>query len=169
MTLAKILSKVTELRAITAAIIAAEEKVKTLKAQQTDLSEMVIPAMMEEAGLRTLQLTDGAEVRLVDEIHPSIPKQTQDLAFEWLRERRLDGIIKRDIALQFPRGQEADADKLLFHLSTHKYGEPKLTDKTHVHPATLKATIKQLYEDGIEVPQDLFGTYHRTVTLVVGP
>jgi len=74
-------------------------------------------------------------------------------AFKWLRHNNFDAIIKRNIILNFGKGEDQKADKVKEELMKLGYAPQ---DKSGVHPMTLKAFIRERIEAAQPIPQDLF-------------
>jgi len=89
-------------------------------------------------------------------VHASIPVARREEAFTWLREQGLDDIIKNDVICTFGKGQDNMAKDVVGILSERGF-EPNT--KTHVHPSTLKAFIKERVTDGKPIDLDMFGAF----------
>jgi len=89
-------------------------------------------------------------------VHASIPVARKEEAFEWLRQHGLDDIIKNDVTCSFGKGQDNLAGDVVGLLEQRGF-DPKT--KTHVHPSTLKAFIKERVTDGKPIDLDMFGAF----------
>jgi hypothetical protein len=101
-----------------------------------NLVEIQIPAVMQELGIEEASLDTGESISVKEQIFANISQERQVAAFQWLRDNGHGGIIKRP--------------------------EPKDT----VHHSTLKALMKELLENGTEVPVELFGVFRQTVAKI---
>lgn len=135
---------------------ALEEQLRVKNAELRAVREVELPEAMSQAGCGAYKLEDGSSVTVKRDWAVSIPKDRQEPAFAWLAEHNLDSIIKRDLRVQFGRGEGNAADALAAYL-TYNYAGNKVTDKSGVHPQTLKATIKEQLAQQITVPAELFG------------
>ena len=133
----------------------AENHLKALKQEKHKLSVENIPALMDEMGVERLDV-DGLTVERKMMVHASIPQDRKDEAFAWLRENNLDDIIKNDVTCSFGKGQDNLAGDVVGILSDRGF-EPKT--KTHVHPSTLKAFVKERVTDGKPIDLDMFGAF----------
>tara|TARA_R110002020_G_scaffold16885_3_gene59973 strand:+ start:2061 stop:2618 length:558 start_codon:yes stop_codon:yes gene_type:complete len=133
----------------------AEKHLKTLKQEKHKLSVENIPALMDEMGVERLDV-DGLTVERKVMVHASIPQDRKDEAFAWLRENNLDDIIKNDVTCSFGKGQDNLAGDAVGILQDRGF-DPKT--KTHVHPSTLKAFIKERVTDGKPIDLDMFGAF----------
>lgn len=133
----------------------AENHIKALKAEKHRLTTEIIPQLMDEMGMQEIKV-DGMKVAIKPIIHASIPADKKDAAFAWLRETGHDDIIKNDVILTFGKGQDNVAGALVDDLRQQGF-DPQT--KTHVHPMTLKAFIREQLEKGEAIDLDLFGAY----------
>lgn len=146
---------VRQLRQVEAEIEEAEEHLKHLKYQKHRLSMELIPELMDEMGLERVDV-DGLTVARRMIIHASIPVDRKDEAFAWLRQEGLDDIIKNDVTCSFGKGEDNIAGDVVGLLQERGF-DPKT--KTHVHPSTLKAFVKERLEEGKPIDLDMFGAY----------
>lgn len=148
-------SLVRKLRAVEEEIKDVEAHLKGLKQEKHKLSVENIPALMDEMGVERLDV-DGVTVTRKIMVHASIPVARKDEAFGWLRENGLDDIIKNDINVAFGKGQDNHAGDLLGQLQEQGYD---VAQKTHIHPMTLKAFVKERFEAGKPIDLDMFGAF----------
>jgi hypothetical protein len=147
-------------------VTAAEEVLKAAQGRVRQLEEFTLPELMREAGQEMLRTMDGETVELKETLHASIPVANLQQALKWLEEHGQGAIIKRDIRLQFGKGEDAKADSALRLIL-----EAGLTpqDKQSVHPQTLAAVLRELIAAGEEVPLELLGAHVRTLAKVTPP
>ena len=143
------------LRNVESQIEDAESHIKALKAEKHKLSVEGIPALMDEMGVERLDV-DGMTVERKMIVAASIPVANKDQAFDWLRSNGLDDIIKNDITCTFGKGEDNMAGDVVGMLKDRGF-DPKT--KTHVHPSTLKAFIKERVTDGKPIDLDMFGAF----------
>ena len=146
---------VRNLRTVEQDIEDAETHLKTLKQEKHKLSVENIPALMDEMGIERLDV-DGVTVERKMIVAASIPAANKDRAFEWLRSNGLDDIIKNDMTCSFGRGEDNLAGDVIGILRDRGF-DP--VTKTHVHPSTLKAFVKERVTDGKPIDLDLFGAF----------
>jgi hypothetical protein len=146
---------VRQLRVVEQEVEEAETLLKNLKSERQKLSTQMIPDLMDEMGVERVDV-DGLTVTKKQIVAASIPVDKRELAFDWLRERGLDDIIKNDVVCSFGRGQDNLAKDAFWTLKD-KGLEP--STKTHIHPMTLKAFVKDRVEQGQEIDLDLFGAF----------
>lgn len=146
---------VRSLRNVEQQIEDAENHIKSLKQEKHRLSVENIPALMDEMGVERLDV-DGLTVERKMIVSASIPKDRKDEAFSWLRENGLDDIIKNDVTCSFGKGQDNSAKNVIAILQEAGF-DP--ATKTHVHPSTLKAFVKERITDGKPIDLDMFGAF----------
>ena len=146
---------VRNLRNIEQQIEDAESHMKALKQEKHKLSVENIPALMDEMGLERIDV-DGLTVERKMIISASIPQDRKEDAFAWLRENGLDDIIKNDVTCSFGKGQDNSAKNVIAILQEAGF-DP--ATKTHVHPSTLKAFVKERITDGKPIDLDMFGAF----------
>ena len=133
----------------------AETHLKTLKQEKHKLSVENIPALMDEMGMERIDV-DGLTVERKMMVHASIPQDRKEEAFAWLRDKGLDDIIKNDVTCSFGKGEDNMAGDVVGMLKERGF-DPKT--KTHVHPSTLKAFVKERVTDGKPIDLDMFGAF----------
>ena len=99
---------------------------------------------------------DGLTVERKMIVSASIPQDRKEEAFAWLRENGLDDIIKNDITCSFGKGEDNLAGDVVGILREKGF-DP--STKTHVHPSTLKAFVKERVTDGKPIDLDMFGAF----------
>jgi hypothetical protein len=143
------------LRQVDKDIEKAEASLKSLKQDRQKLTTELIPGLMDEMGVDRLDV-DGVTVTRKLIVSASIPEDKREEAFSWLRDNSLDDIIKNDVVVSFGKGQD-NAAKSALELLREQGFDPDV--KTHIHPQTLKAFVKERIEDGKPIDLDLFGAY----------
>ena len=146
---------VRNLRTVEKDIEDAETHLKSLKQEKHKLSVENIPALMDEMGVERLDV-DGMTVERKMIVAASIPVANKEQAFDWLRSNGLDDIIKNDITVSFGKGEDNVAGDVIGMLRDKGF-DPKT--KTHVHPSTLRAFVRERIVDGKPIDLDLFGAF----------
>mgnify|MGYP000237971951 CR=1 FL=1 len=143
------------LRGVEQQIEDAENHLKLLKQDKHRMAVETIPQLMDEMGVERLDV-DGVTVERKMIVSASIPADRKDEAFAWLRENGCDDIIKNDVTCSFGKGQDNSAKNVISILEDAGF-EP--STKTHVHPSTLKAFVKERVTDGKPIDLDMFGAF----------
>ena len=133
-----------------------EAELKTAKSDLTAIAEDQLPAAMAEHNISELKLDDGSSISVSTFYSASIPKDRSDEAFTWLVDNRFGDLIKNQVATNFVRGQEEQAEQFASELAGR--GMPVNTKKW-VEPMTLKAWVREKTEQGLNIPHDLFGVF----------
>ena len=133
----------------------AEQFLKDLKFKKRKINEEDIPMLMEEMGVDSLTV-DGHKVSVANFIHARIPEEKRDQAYGFLRSIGEADIIKNDVTVSFSAGQDNMAGAVVDDLRNQGY-EP--AQKTHIHPSTLKAWVKNRIESGKDLDFETFGVY----------
>jgi hypothetical protein len=133
---------------------AATEAATEAQQQIDNLEQRVLPDLMDQADLELIKLGNGAVIELKDFVNTRI--KDQDTAFAWLREHGNDGIIKNEIKIAMPRGDDEAAKALSTKLSEE--GIPH-TLKPTIHHATLKSTVTEILNGELrdDFPREAFG------------
>jgi|TARA_R110002020_G_scaffold475838_1_gene713066 hypothetical protein len=133
-----------------------ESQLKDLKKEHLKLTDEDLPQMLAEIGMSEFKLDDGSSVTVKQTYGASIRVDNREEAYEWLRQKGHDDIIKNTIACQFGRGEDDQASA--FHAFASKEGFPT-EQKTEIHSGTLRAWVKDRVENGEEFPMELFGAW----------
>jgi len=136
-------------------IAEAEQYLKDLKFKKRRVNEEDIPNLMQEMGMDSVTV-DGNKVALRQFVHARIADDKKDEAFTWLRSIGEADIIKNDVTVSFKSGEDNMAGAVIDDLRSQGL-EP--AQKTHVHPQTLKAWVKNRIESGQEIDFDTFGVF----------
>jgi len=134
----------------------AEQVLKDAKAEQSRLSEEVIPALMSEAGVSRIDLEDGSVVKVSPYYYAKIPEDKRADAFEWLRENNFGDLVKNNITVSFSKGEDSKAVQLKAELESKGL---VVDQKEDVHWQTLRGFVREQIEKNNNIPSDLFGLY----------
>ena len=155
--------KVIELRNLEDQVAASEDHTRGLKEKARELSQVIIPKMMQEMNITKLKLKDGAQIEVTNFYSAKITPEKQEEAFNWLRSNGLGDIIKNDITVTFGRGEDNKAAEYA-NLARGNGFEP--VQKIGVNPMTLKALVRERLESGQDVPADLFKPFEGNQTKI---
>ena len=136
-----------------------EETLKLKKQNLYKLSGEIIPQKMAELGLTATEMSDGSKVKIMEDIHVSIPKDPDKstACYQWLTDNGLGDIIKNQVGLAFGMGERKQAEKLQDYIKDTLGYIPEV--KVSVHPSTLKATFRKWHEEGKSVPDNMFNLF----------
>lgn len=143
----------------------AEAKVLRLTQELADatlslrqISEKRFPDLLEKCQQEKLTVAGGITVELKTNYQCGISEENAPLAHEWMEEKGHGSLIKRQITIEFGKGEEAWAKKFLSDLRRRKKAL-NLKDKKSVHAQTLKSLVNRLMSAGEDIPKDLFGVF----------
>lgn len=140
-----------------------EDELKGIKDEHKQVSQVDIPETLAELGLSEFKLKDGTKVTVQQFYSASIPKDRVDEAMTWLRDNNHGDLIKNTISVDFGKGEDEAAGQLKEHLISEG---ASYTDKTGVHPQTLRAFVREQTEQGKNLPLDLLGVYIGQKTVI---
>ncbi len=146
-------------------IKSAEKHIQDLKAQADDVGSRIIPELLAEQGLTSLKLADGSAVSVKKEFRCTLPKDEdrRAAAYKWLRDNKLEDIIKNNIFVTFGRGED-DKAKQLLDLAVANGFDPQ--QKSDVSWNTLTALFRERIESGLDMPSDVFSTWIKDKTKI---
>ena len=146
-------------------IKSADNHLRDLKAQADEIGSKVIPEILAEQGLSSLKLADGSAVSVKKEYRCTLPKDEdrRAAAYKWLRNNKLEDIIKNNIFVTFGAGEDNKAKQLL-DLAADNGFEPQ--QKSDVPWNTLTALFKERVESGLDMPSDIFNTWIKDKTKI---
>ncbi len=143
-----------------------EEDLKQAKRELREVAEDQLPAAMSEHNITELKLENGYSISVSKFYSASIPKSRAEEAFGWLVNNNFGDLIKNQVATNFVRGQETQAEQFADELAERGMA---VSTKKWVEPMTLKAFVKDQTEQGKAIPADLFGLYIGEKTKITKP
>jgi hypothetical protein len=143
----------------------AEADLKAAKAALIQNRERDLPDAMTEAGVKKFVTTDGLTIDITTQYYASGEKiNIKPEAFGWLKATNHEDIVKNDVILAFNKGQDAEAQALISRLRAEGY--TNLVNKPTIHASTLKGFVREMEQEGTDVPLEAFGLYRATVAIV---
>lgn len=115
-----------------------------------------IVSLMEERGVKSIKMSDGQSVDIKPFYTGSISRDNQEEAFQWLRDNGYDDIIKNQVVLKFGRAEDEKADQIYSDLASKGLDADR---NIKVEPMTLKGFIREMIENGKDIPMETFGVY----------
>ena len=129
--------------------------IKTKKESLRQKNEHIVQ-LMEERGVTSIKMKNGQAVEIKPFYTGSISKEKQEEAFQWLRDKGYDDLIKNQVVIKFGRAEDDKANQLFTDLANQGLD----TDRSvKVEPMTLKGFIREMIESGKELPMDTFGVF----------
>ena len=99
--------------------------------------EEKIPEAMIALGVSEITLTNGRKLSIQKQYFAKIPQNKKEEAHQWLIDNNLGSLIKKEVIT-----------------------------REGVHHLTLKALVKERFEQGADIPEDLFGIYVKNTTKI---
>jgi len=115
-----------------------------------------IVSLMEERGVKSIKMWDGQSVDIKPFYTGTISKDNQEEAFQWLRDNGYDDIIKNQVVLKFGRAEDEKANQIYNDLASKGLDADR---SIKVEPMTLKGFIREMIENGKDIPMETFGVY----------
>lgn len=131
-----------------------EQQLKEKKKVLLNISDRELPAAM--AGVSRVQLDDGREVSVKEELTASVPKKRKHEIVEKLREWGAGDMIANTLTVQIDKGADEKAQDL-YRVAADMGFVPK-RDET-VNTGSLKAYLKKRLEDGEDTDLQFFGAH----------
>ena len=153
--LAQITRTARELRDAQADEVSAAAMLKTAQDRVRNLTENVLPLLMDEAQQKFLVTQDGWSLKREEIVRAGISQENMPQAAMWLNANG-HPIVKREVSAKFDRGEEQLAAHVV---DAMREAGAHPTDRVSVHPQTLSALVRELLAEGKEFPQELFGVY----------
>lgn len=141
----------------------ADIEAKARKAELKQIQEVELPNLLETAGLKSCETLDGKKVNVSEYIRANIPDDKELDAFLWLEDNGHGDIIKDQFTIALGKGNDELASEIEEFLT--KKGVD-FARKRGVHHSTLSALIKELMEEGVPVPLDIFGAYRQRIAKI---
>ena len=146
-------------------LVSLEEQVKNKKEEIDEISSRIIPELLAEQGLSAIKLADGSNVSVKKEFRCTLPKDEvkREAAYQWLRDNKLEDIIKNNVFVTFGRGEDDKAEQLL-NLAAENGFQPQ--QKSDVAWNTLTALYQERVKAGLDMPSDLFSLWIKDKTKI---
>ena len=152
----KISAKCTELQSKEQEVSNIEERLKKAKKDALFLSEETIPNLMQEAGVSSLNLSDGTSITVAPFYGARISNDRKEEAFQWLRANKFADLIRNNVGVSFTAGDDVKAQQVLELLKKEGH---RPVQKQEVNAMQLKQWARVQLEKGVTVPVDLFSIY----------
>lgn len=165
--LASISKMVARVRALDATLKSLGDKIEAAAKERQELVTRTIPDALLDVGVREIKTAAGDTVVLKSVVAGSIPAQStaardpavmqlRNKALAWLRKNDLGDIIKTTVSVAFGKGEDKQAQQLAEQLRKRKMAA-ELAEA--VHPQTLNKILRERFEAGKPIPQDLFSLW----------
>lgn len=143
-----------------------EQQLKEANEKLRNLAERVLPDAMTAVGMTEFKLLDGNKITIKDEVMCSIRSGFEHSAAGWLEERGLGDVVKDEVKINLGRGEANLAKEFLDLAEQHGVAA---SEKLGVHPATLKALVKEQLAQGVEFPEECFSVHQYKKAVIKPP
>ncbi len=138
-----------------------ETKLKSAKQKYEQYSAVEIPQFMADLGIREFKLSDGTKFAVLPVLALSVPKGTIDTVEEWLADHDHSGLVKVTVSL--PRDQVPKLEVITSFLNKNNI---QYDIKKTIHPQTLNAWGREMENEGMVIPEDIFNVYRSNKTVM---
>lgn len=139
-----------------------EDKLKIAKKSVQRIEEELLPTAMNNlggVGMTEFTLGTGQMLKLNKALHMSIPKKNKSQVCQWAMTHGLKSLVRTELSVDFGAGEAERAETVKQQLE--KMGYDHVLAVTDINTASLKAAVKEMMEQGKEVPLKLMGGYER--------
>lgn len=150
------------------AVEAAEQALGVAKEKLRQLSEVQIPAHLDQMKMQDFTRQDGLKVKIQEKVYASLPKDRAAAGCTWLAAHGAQHLIKTQVKVEFAAGDAKKAAKLADSLRKRKNALEAEMAVT-VNPQSLAAWVRSQLEEGAEVDLDLLGVHRKRVSVVELP
>jgi len=150
-----------------AEMAAAQAELDKAKTSLKDIAENRIPQATD--GMEgKFNLGDGRELQVKEEIRASIAGDKRVPAIAWLDDNEYGSIVKRQVIVEFAKGDTERCDKFLASVKALEASLGTLVVKSNfsVHHATLTSWVKEQLSEGVVLPTDVFGIFRQRTAKV---
>lgn len=141
-------------------VLRCEAELKKAQARVRDLSEKTLPDLLDEAGLKSIELANGGKLTVESKLSVSPLKANRARVIQWLEATGHSGKIKRAVHVAVGKDPEK-TEALVKELAADGFKDVEV--EVWVEPSTLTAHVKKCLEAGDELDMDLLGarTYNK--------
>ncbi len=140
-----------------------EEFGKLVTTNHRDLTETIVPSLMDELGVPSIALSETQELSVRTKITASLPASRANEGAMWLEEHGFGSIVKHEVIASFGTREGEIADKVVAAL---KELDVKPEVKKSVNHMTLGAWARERLAEGDEFPMELFGVFRRRSSII---
>lgn len=122
---------------------------KQAKQNLNRISQELLPDALMKAEVKSFELSGGIKLSLTKKYVGSIKKENEDEALDWFKSTQRSGVITPNVTLPFGKGHLMEAEEAAKKVAS--MGIP-VSIKPNIHWQTLRALVRELYENGEEIP-----------------
>lgn len=144
-----------------------EGDLKDAKRKLRKTCEDLLPTLLDEIGLLSISLTDGSVIKIDETLYATIAKKNKAEAAEWLEENGQGSLVQTDVTLTFATGEQEKLHRLVDLLDSTEFSG--YSSANSMNTGSVKAVIKELLAQGVDVPLSLFGAHFVKKTIISTP
>lgn len=165
-TLQALRAKAQELHRVDRQIEALEAQLKDLKEQKRVIEEHDLTTLMDSIGMTTFELSDGWSTKTTDKLYMQSggADKYRGPRAKFVTETGNGSLIKSEVVATLSKGEAAAAEQLMGYLQEHGISAKRADN---VNPASLKSLVKELLEQGKNVPLKELGIYQQRKVEIV--
>jgi hypothetical protein len=141
-----------------------EAKLRAKQDRYQQISASELPDLMSEIGMREFRLNTGEKLKIIPVLKVSVPKERMDTAEEWLDENGHSGLVKTKVEVPLPRSLDEETIQQIKEAISALGLDFKL-DKS-IHHMTLNKWGREMDEEGMVIPEDIFNVFRTNVTII---
>ena len=138
---------------------AAKAEVSVLENELRDLEEREFPELFDEVGITSFQV-GNMKVSVEEKLYGGLPKDESEraIAMAILKEHGGDALMKMEVTVAFPKGEDSHAKAASAILESAGYN-PVVEES--IHGSTYQKWARECLEQGIPLDLKALGLYHR--------
>lgn len=140
-----------------------ENQLKKAKEELAQVAEVDLPLLMEELGVSSFDLSDGCKISVKETIRASVSVARAREAMDWLISHGHQNLIKHEGVIPINDDDLTEEQKKLLD---EVRGNFEWHDNRKVHPQTLSAFVREMLEEGQEIPLELFGVHRQRIAKI---
>lgn len=140
-----------------------EHQLKKAKEELAQVSEVDLPLLMEELEVSSFDLAEGYGISVKETIRASVSLARAREAMDWLISHGHQNLIRHEGVIPINDDDLTEEQKQLLE---EVRGNFEVKDNRKVHPQTLAAFVREMLEDGQEIPLELFGVHRQRIAKI---
>jgi SOS response regulatory protein OraA/RecX len=143
---------VSKMRDAAAEVMRLEAQLERAQSTFKHYQQHLVPELMDALRMKEFKRDDGALVQVDTTYVGSLPKEPEKRAeaLAWLEQNGYGSLVKNKFVVEYGRSESAWADRLDDQLKKLGVDAERTSD---VHHKTLGALVRQLMEEGVEMPE----------------
>lgn len=146
-----------EMVSLTAQIEHINKVLEEKKNQLNQIATYDLPDAMDRVNMAMFRLSSGRQINIIPVLAVKVVKGMIDEVDEWLSEHDHAGLVKRQLVVPVPRGDDPErVDRLVNAIKQSGY---EVEENKSIHYQTLNKWGREMKENGDIIPTDYFDVY----------